>query len=141
MTEHAVDGDRSSALDTPRRRSLVIRALAAAIVAAAVAAWVWSANDVRIRVSRDGVDVTRYVVAEGDPDPLVIEVSPARRADSSRVLLDGDPVPHPEGAAPGELLWFADDLRPGMYVLEIRVPRPTWFEAVHTVAVEVRPSD
>ena len=119
------------------RQRLAVTALLVTL-AVAVVAWVVSVNQVDIEVRHDGSRGQELVVAQADTDPIVISITPDRRADGALVLVDGRAVPHPPGEVDGELLWFVDDRQPGRYILEVRVSRPSWFAATKSVSIEIR---
>lgn len=118
------------------RRNLVL--VAAACAAALVALWLVRVNQVVTAVEHPAMTSgSMFTIQQGESEPVRITISPARRAEGASVELNGNAVSHPGGAEPGQLLVDLSKVAPGASELVIRVPRPTWFEAVTTVEIRV----
>lgn len=136
MTSLDTQSNRRS--DGPRLARYPILVLVALVTVALVVVWIVRANQVTIDIEHPAMTADRSVTIEaGDPSPLVVTVHPARRADGASVELNGLAVAHPSGDEPGQLMVDLSLLAPGAQELVIRVPRPTWTEAVTTVTIDV----
>lgn len=101
-------------------------------------AWIVRANQVTTEIDHPGRTADGAIsIDPGDTAPLVITVTPARRAEGTAVEINGVAVAHPPGDKPGQLLVDLSKLTPGINNVLIRVPRPTWVEAVTSVSIDV----
>ena len=102
------------------------------------ALWVIRANQVTTVFEHQNMTSgTAITIQQGESAPVGITITPSRRTQGASVELNGTAVAHPSGAQPGQLLVDLSELPPGSNQLVIRVPRPTWFEAVSTVEIWV----
>lgn len=120
------------------RRSRALLILIGFVVVGFGLAWIVRANQVTTEVEHPGKTGAGAVsIDSGDTSPLVITVAPARRSEGASVEINGVAVAHPPGERPGQLAVDLSKLSPGLSEVVVRVPRPTWFEAVTTVSIEV----
>ena len=131
-----MSGNTSFRNPAPKAGRGLLSGVAIIAAVAALGWWVVSVNSVSVQTSLPE-STQPFVVELPDPEPLIVTISPSRRADGTEVLVDGQSVAHPPGESAGQLVIALDWLEPGLHQIEIRVPRPTWVTESIEIEVEV----